>query len=150
MTIHDTPGALAADLNKIAAAFKLDVNTVYRKIAFDLHRKIVMRTPIDTGRAAASWGMAEGEPKDYVQPEGAYADPLGASFRLVSVEPGSHMPVIWIFNNLPYIETLEYGGYPGDGPKTVGGFSSQAPAGMVRISIAEVETEIAEALGVLR
>jgi hypothetical protein len=42
--------------------------------------------------------------------------------------------VIWIYNNLPYIERLEFG------------HSQQAPLGMVRISIAEIETELYGAL----
>ena len=46
-----------------------------------------------------------------------------------------------IYNTVPYIGVLEYGEFPnppkhGTG-KTIDGFSTQAPAGMVRISVAE-------------
>ena len=50
---------------------------------------------------------------------------------------------IYISNNLPYIATLEYGGYPnppksGSG-KTVNGFSKQAPKGMVGVTLANTD-----------
>ncbi|MGL4937179.1 hypothetical protein [Shewanella sp.] len=41
-------------------------------------------------------------------------------------------------NNLPYAPKIEYGGY-GDGPKTSGGFSIQAPQGMVRVNVARFQ-----------
>jgi hypothetical protein len=47
----------------------------------------------------------------------------------------------WLSNNLPYIEKLEYGGYP-DGPNTIGGFSKQAPAGMVRVNMARITAHV--------
>ena len=50
---------------------------------------------------------------------------------------------IFISNNLPYITTLEYGGYPkhpkGGKGKTVDGFSRQAPEGMVGVTLANNE-----------
>ena len=50
-------------------------------------------------------------------------------------------------NNLPYIQKLEYGGYPNPaktGDKTVNGYSKQAPAGMVRISLEQIKNELSE------
>ena len=47
-------------------------------------------------------------------------------------------------NNLPYAHVIEYGGYPGDGPNTVGGFSKQAPAGVVRVNVARFEAILEE------
>jgi hypothetical protein len=55
---------------------------------------------------------------------------------------------IVIFNNTPYIRKLEYGGYgkydengnliqPSNGPKTINGFSRQAPQGMVGVTMAQ-------------
>jgi hypothetical protein len=44
---------------------------------------------------------------------------------------------IWLMNNLPYAQPLEYG------------HSSQAPAGMVRISVIEVQMFISKAISEL-
>lgn len=65
---------------------------------------------------------------------------------------------IYIENNLPYINTLEYGGYPdpvkkgtyekGTGYviKSRGGFSKQAPHGMVGLTMARYEKLLKEVL----
>lgn len=50
---------------------------------------------------------------------------------------------LFISNNLPYITTLEYGGYPnppkkGTG-KTINGYSKQAPNGMVGVTLADTK-----------
>ena len=47
-------------------------------------------------------------------------------------------------NNLPYAWKLEYGGYPGDGPNTVGGYSKQAPSGCVRVNVARFDAILEE------
>jgi hypothetical protein len=48
---------------------------------------------------------------------------------------------IYITNNLPYVANLEFGLY-GDGEKTSGGFSKQAPQGFVRITYKEVINDL--------
>jgi hypothetical protein len=48
--------------------------------------------------------------------------------------------VIILFNNQPYAEVIEFGGYPnppkGGKGKTIGGFSTQAPYGVYQLAIA--------------
>lgn len=126
-----------ADLKKFAQLLDVEVRLVVRRIAFDLFRRIVRRTPVDTGRARASWIMTQGSPSTEVLPEGSYSQQGKAQPNIDGYAP------IWISNNLDYIETLEFGLYPGEGPKTSGGFSIQAPQGMVRLSLAEIETQLA-------
>ena len=48
-------------------------------------------------------------------------------------------------NNLPYAAVIEFGGYPGDGPNTVGGFSKQAPQGVVRVNTIRFQRLLDEA-----
>lgn len=154
MAIAKSAKELERDIKRISDRLNVNINRVTRKVAFDVHAKITRRTPVDTGRARACWGMTEAKPLDVTLPEGNY----GASDtrRLVSLRPGASPngmpPVIWMWNNLPYITTLEFGGYPNPPknpglnekgqPKTVGGYSRQAPTGMVRVSIAEVTADI--------
>ena len=65
----------------------------------------------------------------------------------------------WIYNNLEYIHVLEFGLFPtpvkkgtripggGYEIRSEGGFSKQAPGGMVRLAIADLETEIQVLVG---
>jgi hypothetical protein len=45
-------------------------------------------------------------------------------------------------NNLPYINVLEYGGFPGNGPKTALGYSDQAVGGWVRVEMHKMRKAI--------
>jgi hypothetical protein len=138
------------DLQAFSRQMGIDVITVQKKIGFDLFRRIVSRTPVDTGRARASWNISLDHPDRTVAPEMAHpsmqtgdapSPPAGAARAgeaggaLASLKPGQFRP-IWITNNLPYIERLEHG------------HSQQAPAGMVALSILETELELDTAIRV--
>lgn len=151
-----------ATLRKFGKIMGLNQATLVRYIALDLLSKIVMRTPVDTGRARSGWDMTIGTPSEYVPPKVQKTESVGsidasaannqsqtqdqnalnldqtlgvflggASFsaqRNAALIDGTQS--VFIINNLPYIERLEHG------------WSKQAPAGMVRISKAEVEARI--------
>lgn len=114
---------------------------VVRKICFDLASKIIYRTPVDTGRARANWQASINAPN---LSQLTSTDKGGGSAVLRAVDTAKDAPgnIFYLTNNLPYIMKLEYGGY-NDGPKTMGGYSRQAPRGMVRISIAEIKAQLA-------
>lgn len=120
---------------------------------FELTQRVVKRSPVDTGRFRANWLPSARMPrkqiiydeiKDFNQvanralPEIIKAVRSGQSFFLV--------------NNLPYAKVIEYGLYPNPvklgtkNPKTkvyeirsTGGFSKQAPSGVVRITVREYQ-----------
>jgi hypothetical protein len=97
---------------------------------------IVPMTPIDNGPARASWRVSVGS-----KPSGEGSK----SPDLAGLQPGQ---IVWISSRLPYILTLEYGGYPdpptsGSG-KTVGGYSTQAPQGMVRVTFEELKQVVSQ------
>ena len=121
-----------------------------RNIAFTIHEKIVDRTPIDTGRAKASWRLNPGSADGSVEPlfenkrnhvtgkiiEAAGADehPLFAGqAAAVARAQQQKIPVgaqkIVISNNLDYIEKLE------------NGTSQQAPGGMVAVTVTQDAVE---------
>ena len=116
-----------ADIDKFAKAIGLGKQIVVRKIALDIYGKIKQRTPVDTGRAASAWTFTVGTPSDYIPPEEGFTAMPDTPLALSQVD--GNQP-IYIINNLPYIEPLEMG------------HSKQAPAGMVRLSLAEVASEI--------
>lgn len=116
----------------------------FRDVAFEIHEKIVDRTPIDTGRAKASWRMNPNvadptfEPELAIRPNTSvesainifrngehplYADQAAAVARAQQQRIPNGAQRIVISNNLHYIEKLENGS------------SEQAPGGMVAVTV---------------
>lgn len=119
-----------ADLAKFAKQIDADVAKVTKAITFQLMERIVSRTPVDTGRARASWNVNVEAPDFTPAPEGersaqgAADEAMATLNRLANI--GAYR-VIYLSNGLPYIRALEYG------------HSKQAPLGFVRIALSEVE-----------
>jgi hypothetical protein len=116
---------------------------VVREICFKLLTDIVYETPADTGRARANWFTSINKPSNETIP---FAGGGGSGQSLAINRAASDITkaagnVFWITNNLPYISSLEFGLYR-DGPKTIGGFSKQAPRGMVRIAIDNMKRDL--------
>lgn len=147
--------SFTADISRFAVKAKGRSDTVIRRIAFDLFSRVIMRTPVDTGRARANWitgvgylpvSTKEATDKGPITSDGkgnsSAKDAMAATLKDFGAGKS-----IYLANNLPYIGVLEYGGYPNpsNGTKTAGGFSLQAPAGMVGVSMAEVERIISAA-----
>jgi hypothetical protein len=88
------------------------------------------------GRFRGNWQVtfnaAAGGNIDRVDPRGSATKAEGSAFiQSYAIGTGS----IWITNNLPYGDRLEYEGW-----------SKQAPAGMVRISVTEFQTFVNNAV----
>jgi hypothetical protein len=147
MPVRDSVFEFQADLEMAAKKMDMHLNLMVKSIVFELLKKIVMRTPVDTGRAAGNWSVSQWTPGTEID-EGTGREYAIAKIGKVSFKPAEG--VYWIYNNLPYIEVLEFGLYhdkmgplrEGQARKTVGGFSIQAPAGMVRVSLAEMDVEV--------
>lgn len=119
-----------AQLTKFARKIQVAPQKVVKKVAFQLFRRIIEKTPVDTGRARASWNIAIGRVNAAVAPEGQHPKSVSAlaskaNAVLAGYGEDGRLPVVWISNNLPYIGELE------------NGHSGQAPAGMVALSIME-------------
>lgn len=123
------------------------VDDFTRLIALEVFRRIILKTPVDTGRARGNWlctisvpaiAMQKGEDWFQGQTSGDF-DKSGraaieeASNQVLSWKPGD--VAIFLTNNLPYIQRLEEG------------YSGQAPAGMVAITIAEFDGIVARVAG---
>lgn len=95
------------------------------KIGADLWGRITKKTPVDKGRARASWNNMWGRPDPEVPSEGSHGPPD-------LPDPGTAIPgmKLHISSNLHYIPFLEEG-KPGPG-------SPKAPEGMVKVSIEEI------------
>lgn len=122
---------------------KKKVSRMQRTFAFHIWAKIVERTPVDTGRARANWNLSMRSPDKTLDKH------QNVSMENVP-EPKDDKDEFFITNNLPYISTLEYGGYPDPVQrgsydkktksyvkKSDQGYSRQAPHGMVGVTLAE-------------
>lgn len=144
--IQTNAAAFSRALMDLSDEIDGSIEAVIRKACFDLYARIVKRTPVDTGRAKASWGIGT-EHSGAVAPEGEHSvtelhnfAPSDISSAVISSTTGLFTfsindDQVVIYNNLEYIEALE----SGQG-------SDQAPSGMVAISLAEFEAHFREAL----
>lgn len=115
-----------ADLGRFLSNTKKRHSEVVAKIAFDVLRQIVQRTPLDTGRARSSFYCSEGSPlyaeTDRIDKSGNPSLERGAKVFNGQKEH----PVYYITNSLSYIRRLNEG------------HSLQAPAAFIESSIESV------------
>ncbi len=112
-----------------------------RMIALRMFTRIILKSPVDTGRFRGNWQLAIGSvPEGTLELDdktGTATIAKGAATAL-GINAGD---TIYFANNLPYARRLEEGGYP-DGPKVENGRSSQAPNGMVALTIQEFQSVV--------
>lgn len=115
------------DLTKFATKSSFDIKLVIQKISMEAFKRVILRTPVDTGRARANWGCTIGKvsassiSESYDKSGGTTTSAMIATIKGFSGD-GS----VLLINNLPYINELENGS------------STQSPQGMVRITAAEM------------
>ena len=112
-----------------AAADKMrqQADRAFRALILECARRIIFRTPVDTGRARGNWQISIGSPRP-TPDERTDKDGGSTVFNIVgdtkSVDSGE---VVFLLNGLPYIVYLERG------------TSDQSPSGMVAITVAELQ-----------
>lgn len=124
--------SFADDLRKFADATNRTMADVLEGVVLELSTRMVMRSPVDTGKFRGNWQIGDGGPDTRVDStfdrQALGSAPSHDSFdrwqdQLEGVLPGT---IIYITNSLPYAARLEYG------------YSKlQAPAGMVRVTLTE-------------
>jgi hypothetical protein len=106
---------------------KLDI--FVRRLVLDIDKRLVMKTPVDTGRAKANWNVSSGSintgTRMAVSSAGRGQYDNYNQAEIVSIKVNGQK--IYLTNSLPYIRRLEFG------------YSKQAPAGMVRTTLAEMQ-----------
>ena len=98
----------------------------WRKSLNEAFLSTILKTPVDTGAARNSWYTNLGATNNG---EGARGDDRGGSGSIkqmqAEVSKAELGGRVLLYNNLPYIERLE------------DGYSDQAPAGMVKTTLAD-------------
>lgn len=143
-----------SDIDKWAAKTRGGIKTVVKSVRFEVIKGVIMNTPVDTGRARGNWQASIGSP---IAGYTASEDKAGQTTinKGIAVASDNIGESFYIVNNLPYIRTLEYGGYPDPVKRgtynkqtgtyeirSAGGFSKQAPQGMVRVTVRNVEAQV--------
>lgn len=111
---------------------------VTNKACIDLFSKVVMDTPVDTGRARGNWQISIG---NAVGSELNTEDKDGSSTigKATSELLGDKTTApIFIQNNLPYIKKLEYG------------YSKKSPRGMLRKNLTLMNRFLSQAVAELK
>jgi hypothetical protein len=124
------------DLKRIVEKTKDKTNLFVRKLVLDLDRRVILKSPVDTGRFKANWQIGYGTPDietvETLDKSGSLTMAKHQAEVSSKILAGS---VIYITNSLPYAYRLEYEGW-----------SKQAPSGMVRITLAELNSAV-QAIG---
>lgn len=102
---------------------------VRRAVVIEILSGVVLRTPVDTGRARANWLVTIGSPAKY-----SSLDTDKGGFSTIhkgeSVRLGKMGETVFITNNLPYIEPLN------------DGHSGQADRGFIETEVQRVKNNL--------
>lgn len=125
-------------IDRIVAQTNQRLETVARRAALEVFTAVVVKSPVDTGRFKGNWNvsyavpnMSIGERLDKTKRGSMDSTTTSIVKKTLSLPVGG---VMYLSNGLPYARRLEYG------------WSGQAPAGMVRLSVREFESHVQRSL----
>lgn len=130
--------SFSVDLSRWVAKAHGNVDKVVRQTLVLASQGIMQRSPVDTGRFRANWQFAVNAPDVTTSWR---VDPSGAitmarlQGQIASINAG---PTFYLTNSLPYAYRLEKG------------WSSQAPNGMVSVTLAGLQAAVNEYVSGLR
>jgi hypothetical protein len=144
-------GPFNLQISQFAERAGRNARRVIETTLLDLSKRVILRTPVGNpdlwhntvvppgyvgGQARANWQSSIARPATGTLDTEDATGTTTINNVDVSNAPGN---VWYLTNNLPYINQLEYDGW-----------STQAPEGMVRVTIAELDQAIARATAALR
>ena len=124
-TIWFVVGSFADQVKAFEKDALRKMNLAVRKISLEIFSRVILKSPVDTGRFRGNWQVAIGSiPSGTLELDDktGTATVSKADLKLVGAKAGD---TIYLANNLPYAVRLEEG------------YSQQAPAGMVALTVQE-------------
>ncbi|RZL39229.1 MAG: HK97 gp10 family phage protein [Rubrivivax sp.] len=118
-------------LAELADKVKLDIEVVARKVMLDVFNNVLARSPVDLGTFRSNWVAGLGAP---VKTTTESTDQSNGAREAVKAATFGIGGVIYFTNSLPYAIRLE------------NGWSKQAPAGMVKLALADADRAVKRAL----
>lgn len=123
------------DITNYIKKSKAATDDYARAVVLNIDQRLVLKSPVDTGRFRANWNIGNGSVNMMTSED---VDPTGYGQIGQAVAVIKSMIIngqtIFISNSLPYAYRLEYEGW-----------SKQAPQGMVRVTLAEINSVLKEA-----
>ena len=110
------------------------VQDVQRESVVSLFADIIISTPVDSGRLRGNWFFTTTKPSVRVASVRSEGQAIADLEKIFTIKGD----VFYLTNNLPYAAKAEFGGFgydPESGKTTAGGYSTQAPYGMVRTNV---------------
>jgi len=120
-----------ADLSAFTNHCEGNIDKALQQTVVLLSQSVILATPVESGRLRSNWLFGKIAPTGTVStfdPSGAAAIAKIAG-QVPSVKAGGS---VWLVNNLPYAYRVEYQGWS----------HTKAPAGMVRVSLANLPAAI--------
>lgn len=111
--------SFSKQLTAFVSGTKEKIDKTVKGATVVLATNVITETPFDTTAAQGNWQASVGEPKTSILDRKGVDAAIADVMANVPDEAGS---VVYLSNNLPYIQKLEYG------------HSDQAPQGMVRVN----------------
>lgn len=127
-------GTFTLDIQRFVDKANGNINLVVRKVALDLFSRVIQKSPVDTGRFKGNWQVAIGSIPGgtlEINDKDGGATIAQATATALGLKAGD---IIYLVNNLAYARKLEFG------------WSKQAPAGMVRLTVSEFGAVVNDAV----
>lgn len=127
-------GGFALELAQFAEQATEAVDASLREIIFEVAGSLIRMSPVDSGRFRGNWQFSLMTPDNSTS---LNVDPTGTeTLGRIVAEAGAFTAgqVAYITNSLPYAIPLEYG------------HSTQAPGGMVRVTLARFQEIVNESV----
>lgn len=125
-----------ADISNFIKKAKGKEELAIRKIGLELFTKIVMKSPVDTGRFRGNWNVSVNSPNtqtsDTTDKRSLGSQPSSSLYARANSNVSKwtvNDNAIYICNGLPYAYRLEMG------------YSKQASGGMARLSVMEIASK---------
>lgn len=117
----------SVDLARLIQKAQGKAGVAVRKVMLETFSRVVMKSPVDTGRFRANWEAGIGSYRADVHENRDRSGAVTIS-KIESAISGVRLDgrPVFLTNSLPYSTRLEYG------------YSGQAPSGMVRTTLAEI------------
>ena len=122
-----------------------------------LWKAVILDSPVDKGRFRGNWFASSTTPETKVTTNVDKTGAATVSRATAEVLTAADWQNMWLSNNLPYSEVIEFGGYPNPAKlgswnkseqryeiNTIGGYSDQAPSGVVRTNVVRFQGILAE------
>lgn len=133
------PEPIAMQIKRAEKLVRSRAEAAQAALMLELTKRVVQRTPVDTGRARGNWMAGIGTPDRSTTTS---TDSAGAATIRAAGGQFKRGPLgvpLFLTNSLPYIRRLEYDRW-----------SKQAPGGMVRLAMAELRQTAREVAAIVR